>query len=107
MTISFARFPAAVTMPDGTRINRAAVVVIDGRALLATEPPHQHHEPGGVQVTATLEDVTVDAPQRGRESVLRAADGQVWMVGNGDGCNCASALKSWFQGHTRGQRVGT
>ena len=95
-----------VRTSDGTVTNRSAVVVIDGRALLAVQMPRQFHEPGGVQVIATLDEVTVEPPSR-RETVLRAADGQTWSVGPGDGCACRSALEDWYHHQLAGQPHGT
>ena len=106
MALAFARFPAMVTTSDGSTVNRAAVVVIDGRALLAVQPPRQHYEPQGVQVIATLDDVTVEVENRHR-TYLRAGDGQVWTVAEGDGCSCRSAILDWFRAQCRGQPLGT
>ena len=106
MTLNYGRFPALVKTSDGTEVNRAAVVVIDGHAQLAVQPPRQHHEPQGVLVIATLDDVTVEQQNR-REVVLHAGDGQSWSVGVGDGCGCRSALSQWYAEAIKGQRMGT
>ena len=106
MTVSYSRFPASVTTSDGTVVNRAAVVVVDGRAELAVQPPRSHTEPDRILVLATLDDVTVE-PQTRREVTLRAADGQTWQVGVGDGCGCRSSLSEWFRNRLKGQALGT
>lgn len=93
-----------VRTSDGTTVNRAAVVVADGRALLAVQRAHAHHEPPSVQIIATLDDVTVEAQRR--EAVITAADGQTWTVGQGDGCGCRSPLSEWLRLQLR-QGVGT
>ena len=107
MTLQYDRFPARVSTSDGTEVNRAAVVVIDGRAELAVERPRRDHaDGGGVLVLAMLEDVTVETQNR-REVILRAADGQTWTVGVGDGCGCRSVLSQWYADRRKGQPLGT
>lgn len=106
MTLLYARFPAMVDTSDGSHFNRAAVVVVDGQARLAVQMPRQHHEPGTVQVVATLDDVSL-GPQERRKVVLVAADGQSWTVGVGDGCACRSSLQQWYADQIAGQRMGT
>ena len=106
MPVAFSRYPAMVRTSDGTPVNRSAVVVVDGRALLAVESPKRDpYDGGGVQVIATLDDVTV-APSR-REATLTAADGQTWTVTQGDGCSCRNALSEWLGAQIRGHGLGT
>ena len=107
MTLNYSRFPALVKTSDGTSINRAAVVVIDGHAELAVERPKRDHaDGGGVLVIAALDDVTVEQQNR-REVILRASDGQTWSVGVGDGCSCRSALGDWYNNQRAHQPMGT
>ena len=106
MALQFSRYPAMVSTSDGTVVNRSVVVVIDGHAQLAVQMPHQYHEPGGVQVIATLDDVTVEKVNR-HKTTLTAADGQSWTVGEGDGCSCRNALTDWLRQQIKGQPLGT
>lgn len=96
-----------VTLADGTVVNRAAVVVLDGRAEVAVLGARRDHTDGGnVQVVAAMEDVTVETQTR-REAVLRSSSGEAWTVGVGDGCGCRSNLSQWYANQIKGQPMGT
>lgn len=105
MPMQFCRFPAKVVMGDGTEINRSAVVVIDGRAELAVQNKRSDFDGGQVSIVATLDGVNVDA--QGREATLTGESGEVWTVGQGDGCGCRSSLQSWYAGRIQGVPMGT
>lgn len=104
--MSFCRFPSLVKTSDGSEIDRAAVVVIDGRAEMAVTAKRGEFDGGGVSVIASIDDVTVGEPAN-RVTRLTAADGQWWDIGQGSGCGCRSVLSMWYQERIAGQPMGT
>lgn len=104
--MSFCRFPALVKTSDGTEVDRAAVVVIDGRAELAVIAKRGEFDGGGVTVIASITGVTVGEPAN-RVTRLTADDGQWWDVGAGSGCGCRSSLSQWYAARIQGQPMGT
>lgn len=84
----YSRFPAAVKS-DRRAERRAAIVVRDGVATLAVIVPRQ-----GVQVVETFEVDRIETANR--ITMLVEPDGTTWTVGKGDGCGCASPLRTWY-----------
>lgn len=81
-------YPAQVTFPDGTVVDKAKLFVQGGVAVVGTVRDRRIVE------AARLEGVT--ATQKiGAVTYLTADDGTTWEVRRGAGCGCGSPLKRW------------
>jgi hypothetical protein len=85
---NYSRVPARVTGSDGLSVNRAAVVVIDGRAKLA-----RRANVGGVEVLGEMD--VADLTVANRKATIVGTNGVTWEVSKGDGCGCRSPLTAW------------
>lgn len=86
--VAYSRFPAAVTSVKRAE-RRSAVIVAGGIARVAVIVPGE-----GVQV---VEEFTVESIATvARATTLTEPDGTTWMVERGDGCGCASPLRTWY-----------
>lgn len=93
MTVDYSRFPARVTLSDGTTYDPCAVVV-DGtgkRARFASRRPDQ-----SAREQLGHDDLVSYEQQPNRDWVITFGDGTTWTVAPGEGCSCGSPLKNWF-----------
>lgn len=89
MTVrNYSKVPARVEGSDGLSLNRAAVVVVGGRARAARKGP------AGVEVVGDME--VVDVTVANRRATITGANGVTWEVSKGDGCGCRSPLTAWL-----------
>ena len=94
-------YPAKVTLPDGSEINKVRAIVADGKLKLYVAQngePHLYYERDAQQIEGK-------SPIRGYKITI--ADGEVGIRKFG-GCGCGDKLKTYnpFQGMTR-VRVAT
>lgn len=88
MTVrNYQRIPVRVEGSDGLSVNRAAVVVVDGRAKLARRTGL------GVEVIGEMD--VADLTIANRKATIIGTNGVTWEVSKGDGCGCRSPLTAW------------
>lgn len=84
---SYSKVPARVEGSDGLSLNRAAVVVVGGRARAARKGAE------GVEVVGDMEVASVTVANR--KATIVGTNGVTWEVSKGDGCGCRSPLTAW------------
>lgn len=89
MTVrNYSRIPVRVEGSDGLSVNRAAVVIVDGRAKLARRGGES-----GVEVLGEMD--VADLTVANRRATIVGTNGVTWEVSKGDGCGCRSPLTAW------------
>lgn len=85
--VSYSRFPARVTLPDGRTLDKVAVIVTGGVARLYTKAE--------VEV-ATLTNAGDPVNVEDAHTLKITGTEGAWMIRPGTQCGCNGALRRWF-----------
>lgn len=87
------RYPARVYDGEQLVTNRGAVIVNDGRLIVAAFTADKR----GVQIVLERAGVNEIEAHISRATLLHFHDGSTIKIQKGDGCSCRNVLQRWYR----------